>query len=81
MARKICTLLLLVVGTLFVSPVLKSHNVVIPSIKADGGLPIPPWPGPANTIHPLVLAPATGRLLADGGLPIPPWPPSGGVVA
>lgn len=32
---------------------------------ADGGAPVPPWPGSGSV------------LLADGGAPVPPWPGSG----
>lgn len=80
MFKNLSTVLVLVVVTLFVAPGIQSHDGVIPTIQADGGLPIPPWPGPSRTIQPYVLAPTTFPLLADGGLPIPPWPPSGGVV-
>ena len=34
-------------------------------LVADGGAPMPPWPGSGTS------------LLADGGAPMPPWPGSG----
>ena len=81
MVKRFCAVLLLVVVTLFVNLKAHSRNAVAPAMQADGGLPIPPWPGPSNVIQPAVPARTPSPLLADGGLPIPPWPPSGGVVA
>ena len=80
MVKKLATLFLIAVVTLFVTLQFQSQNRAVPTMQVDGGLPIPPWPGPSNSIQPLVIAPTPASLLADGGLPIPPWPPSGGVV-
>ena len=42
-----------------------SRSSVQAVMLADGGEPVPPWPGSGST------------LLADGGEPVPPWPGSG----
>lgn len=81
MIKRLSVVLILGAVTLFVTPKTNSKLVSGLALQADGGHPIPPWPGPSNVIQPPVLAQTPSPLLADGGHPIPPWPPSGGVRA
>ena len=74
MVKKLSVVLILGAVTLFVTPKANSKNVTEPALQADGGHPIPPWPGPSNAVQPQVLAQTPSPLLADGGHPIPPWP-------
>ena len=81
MVNRLSVLFILGVVTLFVTSKVNSKHVSGTALQADGGHPIPPWPGPANAVQPPALAQTPLLLLADGGHPIPPWPPSGGVRA
>lgn len=74
MIKRLSVILILGAVTLFVTPKTNSKHVSGLALQADGGLPIPPWPGPSNAIQPVVRDQARSSLLADGGLPIPPWP-------
>lgn len=48
-------------------------------LVADGGEPVPPWPG-GQALNVSNKSLTTRIVLADGGEPVPPWP-SGGLTA
>ena len=74
-AKRLCILFLACSVTLLVtSSVQTSHSQAPPTLKPDGGHPVPPWPYPPSGTRTLSTSQTANALLADGGHPVPPWP-------
>lgn len=75
--RRLCIVFLIGFVTLLVTPTIQySHATIAPTVRADGGRPVPPYPPPPGLA--LQTTQAASMLLADGGRPVPPYPPPSG---